>query len=977
MADVNLEFLTILHRTTRLRPKTRSPNVRLRNQSLIVSCLIVLLLGGSPFCGSTLSAKTLQESTEAATRAFTSSEFSQAHRQFENIEAVFAGEPEYEKQELQMRLLPLRGYSALRCNNLEVAATFFQLLLDAERLSEETRQFSIYQLGVTHLLKGDLKNAAVHFRLLERQINDLNLSVILKLQESFALERSGALEGALNAISESDSQQRGASETLQQITRSRRLRLLIADEQFETAQHLLQELKIGDLESSTALSIARSALQLADHYTNKSEHQNALFVYRFILPKANLIESLQAAQQQLSSARLPLRIDGARAFIYRDFYDQLQREIEADLAWLRTNENFDATIYLQKGRTYLQADRPREAFVLFDELGKRKHLLASISKQSNYLAILALLQANQFEQLTARVDAFAQRFPDDELVDDARHLAALGLQKDGDLEGAIELLDTLIGARPQDSRVPFWLFTKGYTQTLAFSDAAARTSFQQGLAAKPNTQLSAKLRLWIGLTYFFEEDFNQAITRLMALEAELGDNPLIPEIRYRLATIKYALQAYAETLELCAQFLTEHPGHLRTPAIKALRGDAYTGLSDYDEALSAYATISTDSINEYNYGIFQRARILRDLGNHSKLQRLLKDYINEARIYGDFNVAEAIYQLGQSYLAIDKPDLAVEIYEKAFEFYGDDRYATNLQPMLTAFLQQLQLDKQGGALIWLKQQRNEASKAERWTWFAHLSLQLAKTADEKVTTTNQSLLNIHENVPLSGQPPESLARVGLHLHNLGYTLADDYASEILQHFADHAASGEARIIKAETLVNENEESKARRQLESFLEATPRHPLMSRARLLYADVLYSTGLHAAAITQLEQILSDRAQRGLPHVRSLSKLAEFYALSGAHKEAIAYYQRIYTLYPAFTEHASGAYVASAQLFEQIGDLKAAQATIDELKSRPQLINTAGADYLETLGKRIKVSLNQEGSENKAARAKSLSIPVPKEI
>jgi tetratricopeptide (TPR) repeat protein len=83
---------------------------------------------------------------------------------------------------------------------------------------------------------------------------------------------------------------------------------------------------------------------------------------------------------------------------------------------------------------------------------------------------------------------------------------------------------------------------------------------------------------------------------------------------------------------------------------------------------------------------------------------------------------------------------------------------------------------------------------------------------------------------------------------------------------------------------------------------------------------------------------RSARGRLHAEALRGLAETALVTGDSARAIACFQRIYTLYQAYTDLVSEAYYRSAILFEQGGDLEAAYNSYRELADNQRLRDTA---------------------------------------
>jgi tetratricopeptide (TPR) repeat protein len=83
---------------------------------------------------------------------------------------------------------------------------------------------------------------------------------------------------------------------------------------------------------------------------------------------------------------------------------------------------------------------------------------------------------------------------------------------------------------------------------------------------------------------------------------------------------------------------------------------------------------------------------------------------------------------------------------------------------------------------------------------------------------------------------------------------------------------------------------------------------------------------------------KSARGRLHAEALRGLAEAALATSDTARAIACFQRIYTLYQAYSDLVSEAYYRSGILFEERGDLEAAYNSFRELANDQRLRDTA---------------------------------------
>ena len=111
-------------------------------------------------------------------------------------------------------------------------------------------------------------------------------------------------------------------------------------------------------------------------------------------------------------------------------------------------------------------------------------------------------------------------------------------------------------------------------------------------------------------------------------------------------------------------------------------------------------------------------------------------------------------------------------------------------------------------------------------------------------------------------------------------------------------------------------------------------LAADAAILEGEILLRTGRPQSAIENMEDLLRIKSARGRPHARALTLIAQARIQLGELEKAIAYYQRVYSLYQAYPDLVALSYVESALIFEELGDLEAALSTLVEMLGRADL-------------------------------------------
>ena len=359
------------------------------------------------------------------------------------------------------------------------------------------------------------------------------------------------------------------------------------------------------------------------------------------------------------------------------------------------------------------------------------------------------------------------------------------------------------------------------------------------------------------------------------------------------------------------------------------------GLGELDQAVNAFERVPDDNGKLFDYAVFQIMKIYRAQEQYAPMRAHLQSYIDRDDSGERPRVSEALYWIGWSLQQDERSEEAFPLFEQALQRFGNDPKSRSVGSILAAYAELYKRTHQTDSTRpdfkrWLRDASEQSLEDGQLTWFARLTrfkaaLQRKTPGDSRADAT---LLSIDRFVPLEQQDPETLAAVAKVLIKRGYLYADDYCEQLLVEHPDHFERGTAYFGKAQIAYNADRLETARRWLLRFLGETPTHPQAADVRLLAADVFIRQGLYANARETLNEILQLKSLRGRPHAKALAGLARIETELQNPKQAIPYWQRIYTLYRAYPDSLAEAYWESAVLFETIGDLMAAKNTLIEL-------------------------------------------------
>jgi len=880
-------------------------------------------------------AATLQEQIDQAIGSFTSGHYANSYWTFEAIDLDFGQEPEFLNPDFQRKILPVRAYSALMAERPTDALVHFNQLLGEHKLRPGVRAFALYNTAIALSQTGTLAQAAQAHRLFQTAFPGTNEAHLSLLQEADLLGEIGEQERAAELLD--NFYQSDAPQTLRMQGRLLALQLASNAGQSQRVINILfgTNWTVDTMPDIAVLSFA--ALEAGDLLLAANKPDEAIRAYRLSLPHDVLIEK---QQDRLIATRATVAQQAAFASsIWKSYSAQLIARLERQLDQLKSMDDYTPGLYLRSGQAYLIGARYREASILFRTIAQTETFPKDIRAEAHYRWIIALSEAGKWQLARNTAQEFVRQHPAHNLANTALFLIARAYQNEGRFEEANETLSQLIANFPNDKQAARWHFTRGYNYSILEQQVRARADFETALQNFPKSELATQLELWAGLTYFFERDYENSLSRLKALRDKSKKHSLYPEINYRIANLLYAMREYESALQTAGTLINNYPDHYRYAEALALKGDIFMGLGELVRAAQAFRQVPDDDSQIYDYAVFQAAKIYRALERYDLLREHLNTYIARDDANERPRLSEALYWIGWSLQQESRAEEAFPIFDDALQRFGNDPKARSVESILSAYADLYKRRSESGAIdfdLWLRDERDKSIKNGQLTWFARLTNFTAnrQRISGKDGVADATLLSIHRLVPIEKQDVSTLASIGIILAERGFDSANDYFEFILNEYPKRFERAAAFFGKARLASESNRLNECRRWLIRFMEETPTHPLAPDARLLAADILTRQGLYEAAADGLNEILQIKEMRGRPHARAIAALARLEMARENPGRAIPYWQRIYTLYRAYPSLVAEAYWESALLFEQIGDPIAAYNTIVEMLQDPRM-------------------------------------------
>lgn len=897
-----------------------------------------LLTGNSPETVPRVTADSLQSILDQALEAFAQSEFAAAAEHFQRLENDFGQEPEYEDELFLRRLLPIQGQAELAAGLPAAAAKTLARFVEAFP-ADPQHPNALYSLGIALHQSQRTPEAAARFEQFEKRYPERPEAGLALLQRSQLLATLGEADEAARLL---QSFSRGDAPAI--LRDQARLRLsrqfLDTGEAGRAADILLaHRWDVSTMPEVAALSFL--ALDLGDQLLQAGKASAALRAYRLVLPRVPLVvlqeERIAEIQEQLEHPAQP-----SKRF-WQHYYRNLLERLERQAASLRDGDDYTPALLLRRGQAMLLADRPHEAWLLFEQLALDKSLPAATREEAHYRWTVAATALELWEEALTIARYFLDRHPDDPLVPQTLSLIAQAHQEQRRYAEASGILATLLDKFPKHPLAQRWQFTLGFNRTLMEDYPAARRDFRKAAEKYSDGALTPKTELWHALTFFFERSYDQALAEFDALARRYDNHPLTGEILYRRAATLYAMREYDRAAEATANFVDRFRRHQRHGEALVLLGDILMGAGHLDEALASFREIPPEAGHLFLYGLFQRGKILRARQAYEEMIALFSPYVQEDTGPKKPRLSEALYWIGWAHAQLNRSEKTVPLLLEALRKYGDDPASREIHSIL-GLLAKLYPYPDATApdfSSWIDQERQQALAEKRSAYFARLTLYLAQInqKQDRPHHAENLLFEIVNRAPVETLGPDALGKTGHFLLQKNLSSARTYFDRLLDIFPEAAERALAYHGLGELSYSSEDYEEALVWFRRFENETPSHQLAPEVFQRIGESLLALGKHNEAVVKFEEILQLRSLRGRSHAAALMGLGDAMVAANEPERAVAYYQRVYTMHRAQNDLIARAYFASSKLFEQLDDLPAAQRTLSEMLTLTEL---AESDY-----------------------------------
>ena len=917
---------------------------------------------------------TFREVFQSGIEAFQNQEARAAYARFSEMAAVFKDEPDFHDPEFQHVFLPLYGMSALYAGEYPVAAQTLSAYFGLDL--QTTRQDAALLLGWSFAAR-QLEDWATLISCYDRFITAYPHhpeTPIVQFERILVLFHCGQYDEASAATrlySSSD-----APVALRMRAQLIHIQEMMRKGQRDEATHALLASDWAPDTMPEQAVLAFTALDLGESLMDAGDYEQAIRVYRLVPHYHALVEGqkkqIRVARERM--ARLAARTPDGNGLIWQSHYTHLIDRMEERLGALESSGDYTAGFLLRYGRCLLHAGHVPEAWVLFRTLADNTGVSHEIGEQAHYHWILASHELGRFAETFQLCLDFARLFPGHELLPATQYLLACAYEDAGKPDDAHRVLSALMEAYPSHKDHSSWWLTRATHLARNGKTSDAIADLESLLKSQAPDSVHARALYWLGRTLAADRRYEEASRAFAGVIANHPAHWMIPECHYRMGAMAYSMKDHPKARSIITDYLEHYPDDAFIPEAKVLLGDILLGEGKLDEAVARFSTIGEDQPTLATYATFQIGKVLRAREDYEGMISHFRLYLDAPDTSVKTRIGEALreiswamQQLGQHEMAL--PLLLTTVLNGANEPQSGEFIA--LLQMLESARMRCEQSKSvhsnatdsvlksfvsaSSFKQWLDMQTASAAETGHWLAFGRFLLFDAMKA-RKAGSAEQAEAILHRiahQVPMECMDDHLLGETGLSLCTLAPTLAEERLTLLLALYPHSPHKGLAYAGLAKLAAQGGQPDNALRWINRFQKEYPAHPLAPDMYLLAGDTLQALERWDGAEASYEALLRLKNARGLPHVKALAGLAHTNERRGNPEKAIAYWQRIYTLYRAYTDLVAEAYFESARLFESIGQHEASLRSLDEMLQQEDL---QGKPFFE----KAKILRNQTDSK-----------------
>jgi len=515
------------------------------------------------------------------------------------------------------------------------------------------------------------------------------------------------------------------------------------------------------------------------------------------------------------------------------------------------NDAVAQNAYYHLGECYLNLNKKTEALNAFKNASDLDYN-AKIQQDAwlNY-AKLSYDMGNPYQSVPEVLTTFLDKYPNSAAKERIETLLIDSYITSKNYKEALNLLD---GKNSYESKQALQkvAYLRGVELFNAGDYKYSNTLFKKSLSVPIDEAYKAKATYWKAESNYNLGDFNAAILDYKQFE----DMPIAQSLEeyktfnYNLGYAYFKKKSYEASLPYFKAFIAKQTKDNNITNDAYLRlADAYFVTRNYNKAISSYKKALAIGDLEQDYAAFQVALSNGYMGRgKTKIEALIK-FIDAYKTSGLRD--DAMYELGNSYVKANRPDLAVEMYDDLLKAYPQSVFKP--KALLRQGLVYYNTNSNGLALSKFKQ--------------------------------------VAENFPNSPEANQAVANARLIYIDLGRV--NDYAAWVkgLDYIeVTDVELDKTTFLAAEKPYLENNEAKAIKQFNLYLSEFPNGLYATEAHFYLAQLYFNDGLQENALPHYKAVVV--ASQNEFTEQAMLKLAEIYLSDANWTDAITVLETLET-------------------------------------------------------------------------------------
>ncbi|HEY5779208.1 MAG TPA: tetratricopeptide repeat protein [Terrimicrobiaceae bacterium] len=654
----------------------------------------------------------------------------------------------------------------------------------------------------------------------------------------------------------------------------------------------------------------------------------ALLFYNLVLPPARLLEANKKYEEDLMLWRSHVLKSGQLELVV-DINRRI-KDLQNERTQLEAVPDFSEDLLMRVAQAYFSTGRLYEAFWTFWKIYE-DYPNGKLAEDSCYGAFALAAQLEQDAKAKEAGLKYMSSFPNGKQWEDVSLQLGQVFIRNKEYTTAIDYYSEVLKIRPEHAFKDQILYMLGFSQFQDARFADSRQTFQTLSRDFPSSDKASPGIYWVGMTFLFEDNYKDALDAFNRFTEKGTDGKLYEDASFRSAVCLYGLENYSAAAEKLEGFLKELPTGTLTPEAHTLLADCYGAIGELEKALDHYKQVEDCAVkqSQIDYAALQVGRIYEQLEQFKEMEDWFTRYLDKYGLAGDYT--QAIYRKGFAQQVQKKSKEALDTYWQAIEKYGNDPKAMGIDIIIDAYCEEARsvggvqpLDVIRSAALTADQQQ-ERTRALR---FQRALSKIDPSATPPVLSAG--------DVELAS--PAVLLWMTQVLEKTNPTLGETASRAAIDKFGPTQWTGEAFLKLGNFAFERRDWKEAEVGFNKAIRTSPMNEVAARATMRLGDVKRIQGHFDEAVKRYEEVLQVKEWKGELWPEALYFIGESLREQGKEKEAYAFFQRIYVLYPHYKEWTAKAYLRCAEISEKLGLKDDAVRTLGEMLANQSLRSTS---------------------------------------